>query len=367
MLANSIDSAALHPLHFVFTGGVLSALFAAGYWISGQKRSRVLAAIFLCLAVVLIHGYLVLSREILLVPRLLYVHVPFLYLLGPLSFLWLRLLLEEDPPHKWLHYIPAALMLVLMTPLYLADPEWKRSLALGFYQGNVPLPARFVFGGGLLSYVIYIVLSVRFLWPSLRSPDFYKDRSVRIAGLILIYATLICLVAFLSLLLGFPVALHWMLMMLAAFPPALYLLGARYPDLFFEFKTALSKGRYEQSRLQGMDLGDLRSRIERLMREEELFGEEKLTIEDVAGRLGISVHALSEFINLHEKTNFPGYINALRIGRACELMENDPARTILSIAYDVGFSAKSTFNAAFLRHRGMSPTAFRAKLQKRVR
>jgi AraC-like DNA-binding protein len=42
------------------------------------------------------------------------------------------------------------------------------------------------------------------------------------------------------------------------------------------------------------------------------------------------------------------------------LLEN-PEEKILSIAYDVGFQSKSTFNAAFVKFADMTPHEFREK------
>jgi AraC-like DNA-binding protein len=38
----------------------------------------------------------------------------------------------------------------------------------------------------------------------------------------------------------------------------------------------------------------------------------------------------------------------------------EPDKPVLDIALDVGFNSKSTFNAAFRQHAGMTPREFRA-------
>jgi AraC-like DNA-binding protein len=58
---------------------------------------------------------------------------------------------------------------------------------------------------------------------------------------------------------------------------------------------------------------------------------------------------------------FQEFLNSYRI-KAAESMLLDPAagdRSILEIAYEAGFNSKSAFNAAFRRHRGMTPSDFR--------
>ena len=39
----------------------------------------------------------------------------------------------------------------------------------------------------------------------------------------------------------------------------------------------------------------------------------------------------------------------------------DPDKPVLTIAYEVGFNSKSSFNSAFLKYKGQTPVAFRKK------
>lgn len=339
----------------------LSLLLGCGYFLSRTGKSRTLAVLFLLLGVLLLHGYLVLSRRILDWPWLLHMHVPVLFFLGPVSFRWICDVIKDNTALKWPDFVPGVLVTLVLLPFYFSPAEYKRSIALAFYDGTLPWTIRSVFVLALGSYAIYLARSLRLIVPLLRSSSFREDHNVRIAGALVAYAGLVTLIAVASLFANRPAALHIMLSGLALFPPVLYLITARYPDLFFQLQTAAEKGRYEYSRLGGQNLDALKARLSALMETESLYSQEDLTLEEVALRLGLTPHALSEFFNSHLKINFPGYINALRIDAACRLLEQDPSRTVLSAAYEVGFSAKSTFNAAFLRHRGMSPTAFRAE------
>jgi len=60
--------------------------------------------------------------------------------------------------------------------------------------------------------------------------------------------------------------------------------------------------------------------------------------------------------------NFCEFINGYRIEESKRQLF-DPARqerSILDIAYEVGFNSKSTFNSAFKKHTGPKPSEFRA-------
>ena len=57
-----------------------------------------------------------------------------------------------------------------------------------------------------------------------------------------------------------------------------------------------------------------------------------------------------------------GYAAASRIHSPAErLADASDTRTILEIAWDCGFTAKSTFNAAFKRQTGQTPSAWRQR------
>lgn len=86
-----------------------------------------------------------------------------------------------------------------------------------------------------------------------------------------------------------------------------------------------------------------------------------LTLEDVAGHLGISkshfAHQFKTFTNM----TFLDYLTGERIKRAQALMHNSSAR-IIDIAFDSGFSSISSFNRAFKKITGLTPSAYREEI-----
>ncbi|MDO1530136.1 helix-turn-helix transcriptional regulator [Fulvimonas sp. R45] len=91
-----------------------------------------------------------------------------------------------------------------------------------------------------------------------------------------------------------------------------------------------------------------------------LFLEPALTIGQVAKRSGYPEYLVSAVINRRFGGTFWDYVNRLRVeaARAC-LADAGDARSILDIAYACGFTSKSTFNAAFKRQIGDTPSAYR--------
>ena len=71
-------------------------------------------------------------------------------------------------------------------------------------------------------------------------------------------------------------------------------------------------------------------------------------------------HQLSQFLNERLETSFTRYVNSFRVEEAKWLLLEKPARSILSICYQVGFSSKSSFNSVFKNITGFTPTEFRS-------
>lgn len=86
-----------------------------------------------------------------------------------------------------------------------------------------------------------------------------------------------------------------------------------------------------------------------------------LKLTDLADKLSLSTHIVSQIINQYTNGSFSDYINKLRIEEAIKLMNSEDYRNekIISIAYDSGFSNKVSFNSAFKKITSYTPTAYR--------
>ncbi|MCF8372075.1 MAG: AraC family transcriptional regulator [Bacteroidales bacterium] len=74
---------------------------------------------------------------------------------------------------------------------------------------------------------------------------------------------------------------------------------------------------------------------------------------------------LSQTINEVYQNNFNNFINEFRIKEARVLLSNNTAKnyTIEAIAADVGFNSKSTFNSAFKKFTGVTPSYYQANIK----
>lgn len=89
---------------------------------------------------------------------------------------------------------------------------------------------------------------------------------------------------------------------------------------------------------------------------------ENITVHSVAETLHISRSTVSHIFSSRLSINFCDYINSLRLIEAEQLLKNKNY-SITEISYLCGFSTIRTFNRAFLKRYGISPSDFRKSKQ----
>ena len=94
------------------------------------------------------------------------------------------------------------------------------------------------------------------------------------------------------------------------------------------------------------------------MTAEQLYLEPSLKLQDVANRMELQPHHISQVVNELEEKNFSDFINEYRISNAIKLLKTTENK-VIHIAFDSGFNNKASFNNAFKKVTGMSPSQYR--------
>ncbi|HEX2922265.1 MAG TPA: AraC family transcriptional regulator [Bacteroidales bacterium] len=89
------------------------------------------------------------------------------------------------------------------------------------------------------------------------------------------------------------------------------------------------------------------------------------TIEEVAENCNIPRHHLSHILNSNLQKSFSDFINEYRIKHACELLKDGRMAhlTIEALGQECGFGSKASFNRAFKKHTGSTPSEYKQKLR----
>jgi AraC-like DNA-binding protein len=119
-------------------------------------------------------------------------------------------------------------------------------------------------------------------------------------------------------------------------------------------------GKYARSCLDVATTARIRRKLELALSRPETSRDSLLNLRSLSRDIGEKAHYVSQVINQDLGSTFYELVNRRRIAEAKRLLTNEADQTVLEIALAVGFNSKSTFNTAFRRETGMTPTAFRA-------
>lgn len=105
----------------------------------------------------------------------------------------------------------------------------------------------------------------------------------------------------------------------------------------------------------------LKTSLLAVMESERLWKNSELTLAHLAARLRTTPHKLSEVLNSEVGQTFYDFVNGYRVREVQRRIREGEARAlkILALALDAGFASKSTFNEAFKKHTGQTPSNFR--------
>lgn len=150
----------------------------------------------------------------------------------------------------------------------------------------------------------------------------------------------------------------------------------RQPALFNKYEYQQSKieneevqekkeePKYEKSGLKNEDVISYSEMLLQFMTEEKPYLNPELTIQDLADKVGISKHNLTQVLNTHFGKNFFTFINDYRIKEFKQRLSLPKYEhlTLLAIAFDCGFNSKSSFNALFKQYTGKTPSEYKKEL-----
>lgn len=302
------------------------------------------------------------------------------FLLAPLLYLSIRGLCFRDfrlRPRVVAHLVPFVAMAVLGVVVAAIGSAGHTTGVAAVDELLVASFWRVFWTGNLVQILVYIVAMVAAVN---RYRRLLGDRHSSVSGIDL--GWLVGLLAVISL--------HWVFVTSRATLGLLGLGGGRttaWLDLFsitifLVFTTVLVvrglaharlfPGVDEASASGGVQLGGKRLELEaaRLldcMQRDRPHLDPALTVEQLAERLAIPAWQVSKLINSVFRQNFFHFINSYRVEEAKRRLEN-PAwndETMLRILHEAGFNSKSTFNDAFRRHTGTTPTEYRRRMQRR--
>ena len=350
-------------IFLIYFGGCLALLFSAGQFIRPgvNVRRGALAGFFATIGAIQLHADLMHSQDMVFVPHLLLLNVPAIYFCGPLMAGYLEAVSQINPRFRtgyYLQLVPGIVATLAVSAIYALPADEKIVLIQEGPRKSYPvlLSVIFTIGPGLI--LIYAGMGLRIMIALLRSEEPVAKYRGPLTALFVLFVVVGALgyAGFVwdSLFVRRLAYVFVTLIMIT-----LYFFSLRYPNLLLHAAEELRRQRFARDRLKGVNLAAVDQRLKVLMADERVYRDENFSVDNLAVRLRITPEQLSRFLNLQLGKNFHSFVNEYRIQEASQLLREQPKRTVLSVAYAVGFNSQSVFHDAFRRFTGTTPGRYR--------
>lgn len=121
----------------------------------------------------------------------------------------------------------------------------------------------------------------------------------------------------------------------------------------------ISVQKYKNSGLTESLILTLKARLIQLLEEDKIYLESDMGLSELAIMLDTDRHSASQVINQEFGKTFYELLNDYRIEQVKSVLQNNPNNeSIIDIAYGVGFSNRVSFNKAFKKRTGKTPTQY---------
>lgn len=345
-----------------------------------RRANLFFAALLFVISLHLCEYTVAISGLYLKFPQVIAASYPLLFLIGPLFWFYALALLRPSRRMRWpdlVHALPSAICLLALLPLYLQAPQQKLLfLAALAPEGQIEIPTgQYVFMiahiGQTLIYGMYTLRLIRRGESALKEissgPDaatltIVKTYSAVFVGFFITVAILWIGVALLKV---YRFELDYVsVVLLTLIIHTLAYVHLKRPVSIEEPPAPATKEKYGAGALSSEHIHTIAERLTAYMEAEKPHLRDDIRLADIANELGVHPHILSQTLNGRFGLNFFDFINSHRVEEAKRLLRSPASQnhTILAIAYESGFSSKATFNRAFKKHAGMTPTMFKKRL-----
>jgi len=291
-----------------------------------------------------------------------------IFLFGPMIYLYVRRLVFQEKKKFKLHlghFALAGIHLVYALFFWILP---KDSLVQLYESGVTPLSGFVVETLGVLSFIAYNIWSFHLVGKHKEQMKEQLSYGLQVRSYVLwllrIMAlfSILWLVSFLCSYIfrvrvpGLNYTTMWVMV-----PVFIYMVGyfsLRQPEVFRVPFTPKSKK--EKARLKPEEIKTLQKRLHYFVQEEKIYVQPDLTLKSLAVKINSSPNDLSWLLNQVYQQSFYEYVNTLRVKEVIKALDAraHQKHTLLAIAMDAGFNAKSTFNKAFKNFTGETPSQY---------
>lgn len=357
--------------------GIFLCLVLLFYRGDASHSTSILGLLFFSFTLQLTDFALLYSQIGLEYPHFVFLGTSFNLAFGPLIYFYIQSSKNSEIKleiRHLLHLIPFVLHLVYSIVIYHSQSGAykvsfiKQALATQAYSSDTSadlvtiLFASFVY----VHIAAYMVISRRHL---LKKSDFGNDslRWLKKVWTAILIISLFGLVQFLFLSMGIsqqPYSGYVAASIAIGYIYYSAVIVIRKPDGIFNPRKP---DKYHHSSLSETESTDILRLLRKHMTEQETYKSPDLTLKSLASQIEFSDRHISQVINEQLGQNFHDFLNEYRVNEFKKQLQNPENNhlNLFGIALNCGFNSKSSFNTAFKRFTGQTPSQFKAELQKK--
>lgn len=350
--------------------GLLLALALLTLRRGNQSANRILAALMISISVVVCGAVLLTTKYVFEFPHLSLIHHPFVFLVAPLMFLYLKTLVSKEKNFRkrdFLHFVPSVVCAFYLIPYYFQSGADKLEFLISEQLQNAS--GRWYYARSavfIVQFLLYLILTVALLLKYSAAAD-KKSAYSKYVLLQLRFFVGFSVALWVGAALRFAFNDNEAMNLLVPFGISIFIYATCYlslskPQDFIKNDENLPTAKkYEKSSLLPQWSDRYLSKLLEAMENEKPYLESDLTVQKLAVKLSIPSQHLSQVINERLEQSFTDFINSYRVAEAKKrLLDPDLKHyTILAISEYSGFNSKSSFNAIFKKHTNTTPSEFR--------
>ena len=339
--------------------------------------NRFLSAIFLLCAIELTNGLYYLGEYHLTYPQFIGITNGSAYLFGPLFYFYIYFLEGKTKPEiikTGIHFIPFVIAYIFyIIPLFDASPVEKFQFLESKFAFNTSTKILgFLAPFSSIIYISFVLFEIKKIINSLK----YNYSTVEFVNLywlkyffygILIQALIVVLLHIYEASFNTDIH-HLMLLTVAIFMISSGYVSLKQPEvkeLVIEpNKSSDGKKEYKNPSIKSDDVSNLVNQVTDILQTEKPFLNPKLSLKDLSELTNISTHNLTELFNTQMNKSFYELINSYRVEEVKKLIREDSDKkfSLLALAFEAGFSSKTSFNTIFKKSVGKTPSQFRDEI-----
>ncbi|MEM8890811.1 MAG: helix-turn-helix domain-containing protein [Bacteroidota bacterium] len=274
-------------------------------------------------------------------------------LIGPFLYLYTRESLRPSKNLSWnwlLHVVPVIIIMILLGYFFPYRENywmWQRS------RGG---PFGWILYGQWFVYILFsFILSRKSFIRLFKKGENLSDKEIWIVSLVCgifiiwLFYNLVPYTSYIFGAISFSFVFYLLLL--------LWIFKRRNNTSFL-----VQQVKYANKKIADTEASVISSKLKSLFEQEALYKDSELKLSQLAARLDIAPHLLSQYLNDNLGKGFSTFINEYRIQAAEEMLKHEHHLTLEAIGQECGFKSNSSFYTAFKKFKGQTPAKFKKSL-----